>query len=326
MPAVAIETGADEKSASPLDLLSITQTLPAVLKEAGLKNDEIQELNFQLEQQQALRYLPCPNRAPYIFYVDATGRARVVQGCCNSWTCSRCGHVRACAEYGRIVAGAKKLNEQGHSLYFLTLTCRGRDMALDEAEKGYMQWTNRLLTNARIKASREKQHWAYAQVTERQQRGHPHSHIITTFCPGDVFHYGPGVSLPNGAKAKHEGLYSDWLVASCVSAGLGPMADLSYINNAVAVAVYAAKYFFKEAMSTEWPKKWRRVRYSHSWPKLPKYPSPLAFPLVKYADWKRMEDLGVTVYADSEHTLNAAYSRLITCVVLPDDTKYHMLQ
>lgn len=313
----AMDTDGDEKSPSSLlDLLSTTQTTREILREAGLKPSELQELDFQLEQRQALSYLPCENHAPYIFYVDAAGRARIVQGCCNAWTCGRCGHIRACAEYGRIVAGAKQLAEGGHSLFFLTLTCRGRDMGLDEAEAGYMQWTNRLLTNARTRAKRDRQHWAYAQVTERQDRGHPHSHIIITFCPGDVFHYGPGVSLPNGATAKHEGLYSDWLVASAVSAGLGPMVDLSYIRSAVAVAVYAAKYFFKDAMSTQWPKGWRRVRYSHSWPKLPTYPSPLAFPLVKLADWKRMEDLGVTVYADSEHTLNAAYSRLITCVVL----------
>ena len=317
MPSTAIDTDADKQSASPfLDLLSTTQTLTEVLVKSGVNNAEIADLKFQLEQREALRYLPCPNRAPYIFYTDAAGRGHVVQGCCNSWTCGRCGHLRACQEYGKIVAGAKRIDEQGYPLYFLTLTCRGRDMALNDAEEGYGQWTNTLLTNARVKAKREGWHWAYAQVTERQERGHPHSHVMLSYCPSDAHSYGVGALLPNGAVGKHEGLYSDWLVASCESAGLGPMCDLSVVNSVVGVAVYAAKYFFKEAMSTQWPKGWRRVRYSHSWPKLPKYATSLAFPLVKYADWQRMQDLNMTVYADSEHTLSAAYSRLITCVVL----------
>lgn len=319
---LALETA---EAVSDLDLLSTSQTLQEVLENEGIDWREHDELKFQLEQRAALRYLPCPNRAPYIFFVDATNRARIVQGCCNSWTCSRCGHIRACTEYGRIVAGAKRLSEEGHSLYFLTLTCRGRDMALDEAEKGYMQWCNRLLTNARKCAKRDGWEWFYACVTERQERGHPHSHIMVSFCPSDAVSYSEGALLPNGAVGKHQGLFSEWLVSACVSAGLGPMCDLSEIRSVVGVAIYAAKYFFKDAMSTEWPKGWRRVRYSRSWPKLPKYPSPLAFPLVRLEDWKRVQDLDRVVYADSEYTLQAAYARLITCVVLPNDTKSHML-
>lgn len=224
-----------------------------------------------------------------------------------------------------MVAGAKKLSETGHDLYFLTLTCRGKDMPLEEAQRDYLKWTKRLLDNARITAKRNGQYWSYAQVTERQERGHPHSHLMITFCPNDVVPYNKGDILKYrvgdkviDVEARHDGLHSEWLVNACQLAGLGPMVSLSKVNSAIAVGIYAAKYFFKEAMTTQWPKNWRRVRYTNNWPKLPKYPSPLAFPLIKIQDWKRMEDLGVTVYADSEHTLNAAYSRLITCVVYND--------
>lgn len=320
------ETLSSDRVSSALDLLSTSQTLIAILRGEGVNSSEIADLKFQLEQRAALSYLPCPNGAPYIFYIDANQRAHVVQGCCNAWICPRCGHLRACQEYGRMVAGAKEIDSQGHPLYFLTLTCRGKEMGLDEAEAGYMQWTNRFLTNARKCAKRDGWEWYYAQVTERQQRGHPHSHLMVSFCPKDGIGYSVGAELPNGAISRHEGIYSQWLVDACVSAGLGPMADLSAVKSVVGVAVYAAKYFFKDAMSTEWPKGWRRVRYSHSWPKLPKHPSPLAFPLVKIQDWQRMQDLGLIVFADSEHTLEAAYSRLITCVTLPNDTKSHILQ
>lgn len=89
---------------------------------------------------------------------------------------------------------------------------------------------------------------------------------------------------------------------------------MTAVREPVAVAVYMAKYMFKTAMATAWPKGWRRVRYSRSWPKLPERAPEVAFPLIKLADWHRMERLGITVHADSEVTLAAAWARRITCV------------
>jgi len=303
-----------------LDLLSTSQTIKqTVRKHAG--PEAAAEIEFQYEQRAALAQAKCSNNAPYIFYVDQTKRAHVAQGCCNSWECPRCGQIRACAEYGRVVVGAKAIAEQGQSLYFLTLTCRGADLPLEDAQANYLKWTNTFLTNCRKNCKQQGVPYYAAQVTERQKRLHPHSHIITTFCPDDVVEYGEGALLDYHTDqgvittaARHEGLYSAWAVKNAQSAGLGPMCDLSYVRSPVGVAVYAAKYFFKDAMTTTWPKGWRRVRYSQNWPKLPQYKSPLAFPLVKIADWHRMEALGMTVYADSQQTLEAAYSRLIGCV------------
>lgn len=282
------------------------------------------ELDFQLEQISSLsKSAKCVNVAPYIFYQETTGTAHVVQGCCNDWQCPRCGGLRAKHEYARIVEGAKAIQATAEPMYFWTITCKGRELTFAKSEAGYLEWTNRLLDAARAKAKRADSKWCYVQVTERQKRGHPHSHLISTYCPPDAQTYARGDVLPNRRAAKHDCLWSEWFRAANVRAGLGVECDLSLIRTPEAVAVYVAKYLFKEAMTTKWPKGWRRVRYSHSWPKLPKHENLTAFPLIRMADWRRMEALGLSVHCDSEETYYAALARLCLCVLPPGKITPH---
>lgn len=306
-------------NADLLDQLSTSQTTSeGWVDESEIGNENWRFIQSEIAAATTYKSLRCENGAPFIFFVDANGIARLVQGCCNSWTCERCGHMRALHEYGRLVNGARELARMDESLFFMTLTCRGRELSPMEADAGYGEWTNRLLTTCRAKQVRSGRLWAYAAVTERQHRGHPHSHFITTFCSDDVQEFQKGADLPNGTVAKHDTLYSEWLVTACTRAGLGRMVDVSLINNPVAVAVYAAKYMFKEAVETVWPNGWRRVRYSNSWPKLPEVKSPLAFPLVHFSDWLRMQSLGYTVHAENEIAMDAAAARSIQNVVLTE--------
>lgn len=310
-----------------LDLLSTSQTLGEIVRKGNIRGEALEDLNIQREAVAGAQSDRCPNGAPFIFFVDGQGRGRIAQGCCNSWTCDRCGHIRALHEYGRIVNGAHELNAQGTKLYFLTITCRGKECSLDEAEADYGKWTNRFLTNARKRCKKQGDPWSYAQVTERQKRLLPHSHFATSFCPDDAQPFAEGSILPNGRTAKHDCLWSEWLRAANVAAGLGIECDLSAVREAVAVAIYQAKYMFKSAMTTEWPRGWRRVRYSQSWPQLPRQKAEVAFPLVHYSDWLKMAALEMTVYADSAVTLEAAYARQIMCVTLAQtpliDTRSH---
>ena len=178
-------------------------------------------------------------------------------------------------------------------------------MALDEAERNYLLWTNRFLTACRTKAKREGRDWYYVQVTEKQKRGHPHSHILTTFCPHD---------LREGEKDnwRHQGgilvnervscLRSDWLQSVCISAGLGSEYDVSRVKTAAAASRYVAKYMFKKtAFSADWPKGWKRVRYSQSFPQLPERETN-AFVLLAQADWRKLASLAIVVTTDSENT------------------------
>ncbi len=296
----------------PLDRLSTSQTNLSEIGE-GLRH----EIEFQLEQSIELQAYRCARGAPYIFYRSATTGAHVVQGCCNDWTCPRCGQIRARREYGRIVNGAKILADAGHTLYFWTLTCRGADMPLETAESEYLKWTNRLLTAARIKAKRSDGFWAYVQVTERQKRKHPHSHMICTYAPEDGIPFRKGEVLPNGRKAVHDCIWSEWFRAANVKAGLGSECDLSMILSPVAVAVYVSKYLFKDSMTTKFAKNWRRIRYSRNYPKLPATTNTDAFPLVTLRDWYKMERLGLIVRADTYDTYERALARGILCVIPP---------
>lgn len=196
--------------------------------------------------------------APFFGIRAKDGIWTVSRGNCNRWHCSRCGLTVAKEHYWRIVKGAEEIAASGENdLYFLTVTCKGRELALDDAIEGYMAWTNRLFTALRANSRKRDLDWYYVQVTEKQKRGHPHSHVITTFYPCD--------------KQKREGenkYDSAWLKKRIMSAGLGEQYDLSLVQDPSAASRYVAKYMFKSSMFDNiFPENWKRVRYSQNWPK-----------------------------------------------------------
>lgn len=306
-----------------LDLsFSTSQTL-SFLGEGEVSEKLKSDVEFELEQSVLIQARHCANHAPHIFYIDGGGKARLVEGVCNSWQCPRCGQIRARREFTRIIAGASDIAKD-HPLYFWTFTCRGKEMSLEEAESNYLLWTNRLMTSARAKAARvTKKHpvadyWCYASVTERQQRGHPHSHVLTTFCPDDAIPFKRGEVLPNGRKAKHDTLWSEWYNGQVKRSGLGSECEISAVASAVAVAAYVAKYLFKSSVNTVWPKGWRRVRYG-SWPKLHRDKNETAIPLIKHVDWLKLEHLAPLVFADSLFTYERALAHGVYNVIPPSE-------
>lgn len=286
----------ERSKSTSLDLLSIRQTNASTRLSYASKN----------------LVLHCINNAPLIAYRVVDKAWAIMQANCNSWTCPRCGLIRAKEEYWRIVKGAELL-AQSSELYFITLTCRGKELALEDSEVNYYKWTNRLLSACRVRAKRKGQKWCYMQVTERQKRGHPHSHVITTFKPHD---------LRDGTKKQwkqHEGsrvaydveaLRSDWLQKRCVSAGLGKQYDISVVQEASAASRYVAKYLFKDSMFTDlWPKHWRRVRYSNNFPKQERE-KPDGMALRTPLDWYTLAKKAVIVAPQSKDAETAAIRNL----------------
>lgn len=215
-------------------------------------------------------------------------------------------------EYGRIVNGILLLSNK-HKICFLTLTCQGKSLSVDEAEAGYLGWTNTFLTAARAKAKRSNQDWYYVQVTEKQKRGHPHSHILTTFNPNDVYlgHTYDHVTI-NGKKVtiRNLDLRSDWVQKQVIRSGLGEQYDISFVETPAAASRYVAKYMFKDSMfGTHWRKGWKRVRYSQSFPQLPVRESN-AFVLLSVQDWNKLASLAAVIATDSEQTKQEALYRL----------------
>jgi len=248
------------------------------------------------------RPLICPFGAPFAAMV-VEGKGRIFQTCCNHWECPCCGEVRAKQEYRRIVAGCEKLS-QDHNLYFWTLTCRGKEISLAEAEESYYVWTNVLLTNARTKAKRGGEFWAYVQVTERQKktRKHPHSHIITTYLPDDA--------IVSTDKAGLESYVSSWFARANGTAGLGSQHRISKVGSAAAVSRYVAKYMFKETMTETFPPKWKRVRYSENFPKLEPLTPDMLIVLKSVADWRRADFTPLTWEAENETIYQMAAHRI----------------
>lgn len=240
----------------------------------------------------------CDYNAPFFAYKIEGRRYGVTQGCCNHWDCPRCGKMRARREYGRMIEGVRQLSRH-NILYFITITCKGKELSSEQAEAGYLEWTNRFLDACNKRGKRRHQEWSYVQVTERQKRGHPHSHILTTFCPMDlqgglVEKWVQG-ELGNMEKRQVASLRSNWLAGQVVKSGLGEQYDISFVESAEGASRYVAKYLFKQSMfETNWPKGWRRVRYSQSFPKLPAKKTD-AFVLLSANDWLSLAKKAVVV-------------------------------
>lgn len=271
----------------PLDLFSTSQ------------RDGLQDLHFQAQT--------CAYNAPFFAYEMTPKKYGVTQGNCHHWDCPKCGIGRAKQEYGRIVNGAREIASQGGALAFLTITCRGAGLTKKEADAHYGEWTNHLLTILRTDAKETEQAWFYVQVTERQKRGLPHSHLLTTYMPCDVHtEQRYRIICDNSGQRRreyYEALRSPMLGRAVLRAHLGEQYDVSRVQSVEAASRYVAKYMFKPSIFlTDWPKGWKRVRYSQGWPKLPKAKTD-AFVLLSRMDWTLLQHLAVVIQPTDEAAL-----------------------
>lgn len=255
----------------------------------------------------------CINGAPFFAYCKHDKVYAVVQGCCNSWNCPRCGLQRAKTEYGRIIEGIRILARgkgdvlEQTPIYFITITCKGREINVKDAEEHYLLWTHRFLDSCRAKAKRDGVEWSYVAVTERQKRGHPHSHILTTWSPPNQYE-----RMVDKWKKDAQGILrkeripcigSTYLERSLGIAGLGSQYDISIARTIEGTARYVAKYLFKDNIfTTKWPTGWKRVRYSNNFPKLERTKSE-AFVLLKREDWQKLTRIALAVAVNDDTCL-----------------------
>lgn len=168
-------------------------------------------------------------------------------------------------------------------------------MSVVEAETNYYTWTHKLLKACQARYKRSGQFWAYVQVTERQKRQHPHSHIITTFLPHDAV-----LCRKMLTDTTYREVYtSDWFLERCIAAGLGWQYEITQVREPKGVASYCAKYLFKDAIFTKWPKGWKRIRYSRSFPKPHKDEISDGFPIMSINDWRRIKLRKIAIHVDT---------------------------
>lgn len=276
-----------------LDLYSTSQTRK--YHTLFLERETDEKFGFMFEDQWREAQVYCDNSAPFVFYVDTSGNGRIAQGCCNSWNCVRCGCIRAKREYKRIVSGVEQVSQR-LPMYFLHVTCLGGGLTLENAQENYLRWTSKLLDAMRHSAKRNGQEWAYVQVTERQKRLFPHSHIICSFVPFDAKERHIRKRSKSGDWVTRLTLRSEWLEKQLRLSGLGSQYAMDYVLSPSGAARYVAKYMFKDSALTEWPKNWRRVRYSNTWPKLEKHEK-RGFALLRRSHWQEAFSLGIPVFA-----------------------------
>jgi hypothetical protein len=212
-----------------------------------------------------------------------------------------------------MVQGCSTLAET-YDLYFITITCRGREITSGYADENYGTWTNKLLDACRAQAVRNQRPWHYVQVTERQKRGHPHSHFITTFNPKDgkperVTKWGHD-EKGKRKKRTYTAIRSQWFGKQVIRSGLGEQYEITRVENAGAASRYVAKYLFKpEIFDNAWPKGWKRIRYSQSFPK-PDEREATAFVLLTQEDWYKLATLAVVVTVTNLDDYQEASNRL----------------
>lgn len=201
------------------------------------------------------------------------------------------------------MVGSMELAALGHPLFFWTFTCRGKDLALENADDGYYEWTNRALSNLRYQAKKQGQPWVYVQVTERQQRGHAHSHFIHTFAPDDA-------SVHQDAKGRFH-LVSEQFRMAVVQSGLGPQCQITVVDSPEKVAIYISGYLKKHINADVFPPSWRRVRWSQKWPELPEMASAYAAVVRTKQDFQHADQIGVWFEAENEEIYNYARRRML---------------
>jgi len=288
-----------------------------MISDTELTGEKTQRLDLLSTSQKKGLGLRCPFGAP-LAAILTNGAGKIIQCCCNHWECPTCGEIRARQEYNRIVYGAQTLAKE-HQLYFVTLTCRGKDCSIEDAQENYYAWTNRLLTTFRAHVKKQNGYWAYVQVTERQKktRAHPHSHLLVTALPMDS----KTTSNHSSAPVYVSSLFAKWNE----SAGLGAQHKITRVTSADAVSRYVAKYLFKGSAKDKFPAKWKRVRYSRNYPKPPDQAASVSWLLEDAFDWGRVMDMPVTWSTDIEHVYTWAKFHYGNITYVPRENRHVLI-
>lgn len=182
-----------------------------------------------------------PNR-PYMTAEHTSGKFIIFQPRCKMWSCPACAIINRDNWSFRAKDAARILIENGYHLHFLTLTSHPK-LDAKQSEWVFTRAWKKLSERARYDTDRK---FIYLMIPERHKSGKLHTHAIET-----------------------SGLGMQWWKDSSAECGLGYMAEEKQIQDVDNTVAYVIKYLNK-GMGTagkQWPKGFRRVRTSQSWPK-----------------------------------------------------------
>lgn len=166
---------------------------------------------------------------------------------CKTYECPVCRDCIRKIHQARIIYGTKEHAPwQGLRWSFVTLT--SHEKVRDPA--GSLRLMQLALPRWRKRMKRRYGDFDYVMVFERHASGAAHVHMLIN-CPVSKKH------VRRHARA----------------VGLGYMADVQALHAPAAAGKYVAKYLSKSLAEAEFPKRFKRVRYSRGWPDLPPRPS-----------------------------------------------------
>lgn len=158
---------------------------------------------------------------------------------CKLWTCPACGEMNKRQWAVKTYQGASKLAANGHTVNFLTITMHERTRGTYALKIWPKAWKK-----LRERASYQSGGFQYLIIPEQHKDGTMHVHAIET-----------------------AGLGERWWKDNARACGLGYMADEEEIRTPEGAAWYVTKYLTKSISVLNWPKGFRRIRTSQSWPK-----------------------------------------------------------
>jgi len=165
---------------------------------------------------------------------------------CKQWDCPVCAPKNAYKVRLRAIEGYENFVSEGRKFDFLTLTPHERLSSAASIPVMASAW-NKL--NVRIK--RASQFADYFLIPELHQSGKLHFHALVD------------------AELKKK-----WWKDNARTCGMGYQNDLQEVHEIGGVGGYLTKYIAKMLQNSNFPRGFRRVRASYSWPSLPVLPRP----------------------------------------------------
>lgn len=201
------------------------------------------------ESQQDYPALKCETaNRPYMAALRTDARIAVLyRPRCKKWSCPACAEFNKWRWGKRATYGALELLEADTPLSFLTLTSNGAVWSVERTILVFSRAWPALRKRATVAGGK----FDYFIVPEKHKDGRLHLHGM--------------VSLA---------LSTRWWKDKAAGVGLGYHADEKPVRDALDVSRYVIKHLDKQMQTEGWPKGFRRIRTSRSWPKEPEAATP----------------------------------------------------
>ena len=209
----------------------------------------------------------CPNpKAPLMFGYDDNRRLiRVIKLGCKQWDCPYCAEHRKNYYVRKCFYGVEQYKAEGFpEWYFGTITAhrnwRGFHASLKNHQANWRKFYKRM--------KRAAPDLRYYIMPEKHEDESVHVHLVST-CMTD----------------------SRWWKDHGAASGLGFINENERVYSSAKAAMYPSKYISKSMGVEDWPKRFRRVRFSIRWPE-PPVPEPDGF---EWAQPQSIEDMRTTI-------------------------------